>query len=58
MNTVQEKMAYIRSLGYRIRECDSSLIQFIITDPEDDEDGWTVAGGPEVLDETIEHIDA
>jgi hypothetical protein len=55
MNT-QAKIALIRSCGYWVRECTpASPVAYIVVDPTDSEDGWMVAGGEKVLDETIQH---
>jgi hypothetical protein len=55
--TREEKVAKIRSYGFWVRECESGPVAFIIVDPLGNEDGFMVAGGPEVLDEALDQVD-
>lgn len=53
------KIAVIRSFNYWVRECNSppSPVKYIVIDPDGNEDGWMVAGGEDVLDETISDLE-
>ncbi len=53
------KIAVIRSFGYWVRECtEGSPVKYIVVDPDGDEEGWMAAGGEEVLDDTIDELEA
>lgn len=57
--TTQEKIEHIRSYGFWVRECsEGSPVKFILVDPMGNEDGLMVAGDEDVLDDTLESLQA
>jgi len=57
---VETKIACIRSFGYWVRECDRSRspVTYIVVDPGGSEEGWMTAGDEDILDLTIDELEA